>query len=125
MGPGLLLREEAYVCKHTPACRGDVVHLVPRTRSLLLRRSRLGRGGAAHAPRLMRPALPPLLLSALPQARKANETAVVEEKKRQKRGAAGDEEGDGSTGAKRKWFEEKQKRKVGLGAWSWPPVFRL
>ena len=44
-------------------------------------------------------------------ARKANESAVVAEKRRQASGR-GQQEGDGSDGSKRKWFEEKEKKKV-------------
>eukprot|EP00891_Asterochloris_glomerata_P007687 jgi/Astpho2/7687/Aster-02569 len=43
----------------------------------------------------------------LRQSRKANENAVVAEKKRQQRGEKVDDQGN----AKRKWFEEKQKRR--------------
>ncbi|GAX82144.1 hypothetical protein CEUSTIGMA_g9572.t1 [Chlamydomonas eustigma] len=46
----------------------------------------------------------------LQQCRKANQTAVVAEKKRQK-GLDDDPKDDSSTSSKRKWFEEKQKRK--------------
>ncbi|DBA76983.1 hypothetical protein WJX77_003955 [Trebouxia sp. C0004] len=43
----------------------------------------------------------------LRQSRKANENAVIAEKRRQQRG----ETGDKNANAKKKWFEEKQKRK--------------
>lgn len=46
------------------------------------------------------------------QARKANETAVVAEKRRQQSGR-GMQEGTGSDGSKRKWYEEQAKQKVG------------
>jgi hypothetical protein len=46
------------------------------------------------------------------QARKANENAVVAEKRKQQRGDKEGEDGD-RQGSKRKWYEEKQKRKVG------------
>lgn len=45
----------------------------------------------------------------LQQARKANQHAVVAEKKRERAAALG-QEGDDSNAAKRKWFEEKNKR---------------
>ncbi|GAB4822098.1 hypothetical protein N2152v2_009144 [Parachlorella kessleri] len=45
------------------------------------------------------------------QARKANENAVVAEKRKQQRGDKDDGGGDGKEGAKYKWHEEKQKRK--------------
>ncbi|GBF98417.1 peptidyl-prolyl cis-trans isomerase-like [Raphidocelis subcapitata] len=53
------------------------------------------------------------LRSKLQQCRKANEHAVIAERKRMQRakGLDGDDANDGSAGAKRKWFEEQQKKR--------------
>ena len=50
----------------------------------------------------------------LSQCRKANEHAVIAERKREQRakGADGDEADESSAGAKRRWFEEQQRRKA-------------